>query len=239
MKGKRKLNRLKAGILLLTGLILAVILFFIVFKGDFFIIKKLECRVDENWCRPDEEKYFLSVLGQNIFTVKITEKLSSLGEEGAYLKDLRIERRLPDKVIVQLKKRSAVAQAAHDYNSYYIFDETGTIFSQTEKDSSLPVVLLFTEFPLKKGIKSSDLEQIYQLIKYLRQYGIAVSDYILGSDYSLSIKTNDLEVLFSLDKDIKKQVASLQVILSRSKIEGKVLNRLDLRFEKPVAVFKP
>jgi len=39
---------------------------------------------------------------------------------------------------------------------------------------------------------------------------------------------------FSLEKDLIFQVNSLQVILKRAKIEGKVFEKIDLRFGKPV-----
>lgn len=43
-----------------------------------------------------------------------------------------------------------------------------------------------------------------------------------------------LTCLLSLEKDISPQFASLQFILWRSKIEGKMPKRIDLRFDKPV-----
>lgn len=46
------------------------------------------------------------------------------------------------------------------------------------------------------------------------------------------------EVTFSSQKDIIAQIASLQFILSHLTMEGREFSKLDLRFEKPVIVFK-
>jgi hypothetical protein len=46
------------------------------------------------------------------------------------------------------------------------------------------------------------------------------------------------EVTFSSQKDIIAQIASLQFILSHLTMEGREFSKLDLRFEKPVVVFK-
>lgn len=46
------------------------------------------------------------------------------------------------------------------------------------------------------------------------------------------------EILFSREKNLHDQVASLQLILSRLTIEGKAVKRLDLRFDKPVIELK-
>lgn len=45
-------------------------------------------------------------------------------------------------------------------------------------------------------------------------------------------------VTFSAQKDIIAQIASLQFILSHLTMEGREFLKLDLRFEKPVIVFK-
>lgn len=46
------------------------------------------------------------------------------------------------------------------------------------------------------------------------------------------------EVLLPRQGDIKPQLSSLQLILARITMEGKRISRLDLRFEKPVILFK-
>lgn len=49
--------------------------------------------------------------------------------------------------------------------------------------------------------------------------------------------SGNLLVLFSKEKEYSNQVASLQFILSRSKIEGKIPQKIDLRFDKPVLTY--
>jgi len=43
--------------------------------------------------------------------------------------------------------------------------------------------------------------------------------------------------VFTLEKPVSSQVASLQMILNRFKIEGKKPKKVDLRFEKPIVTF--
>lgn len=53
------------------------------------------------------------------------------------------------------------------------------------------------------------------------------------------IKTkNKSEIILSANKDLKSQLSPLQFILTRLKMEGRVFNHLDLRFDKPVIRFK-
>ena len=55
-------------------------------------------------------------------------------------------------------------------------------------------------------------------------------------DNSLLIKVKP-KLIFSLEKDILRQLASLQLILQKAKIDGKVIEVVDLRFDKPVVVY--
>lgn len=45
-------------------------------------------------------------------------------------------------------------------------------------------------------------------------------------------------IIFSNSKEINSQIASLQFILTRLTMEGKLFTRLDLRFDKPVIVLR-
>lgn len=45
-------------------------------------------------------------------------------------------------------------------------------------------------------------------------------------------------VILSSEKDLKLQISSLQFILSRLTMEGKLFSQLDLRFDKPVIKLK-
>jgi hypothetical protein len=54
------------------------------------------------------------------------------------------------------------------------------------------------------------------------------------ADYLEATLSGNLHVYLKKDEEIPRQVASLQYILNRSKIEGKLPSIIDLRFDKPV-----
>jgi hypothetical protein len=54
-----------------------------------------------------------------------------------------------------------------------------------------------------------------------------------GGSYKLTLQKGG-EVMISSKKDLGLQIASLQYILSRLTMEGKLFSQLDLRFDKPV-----
>ena len=54
-----------------------------------------------------------------------------------------------------------------------------------------------------------------------------------GSSYIVQLKGGK-NVIFSTQKGITEQISSLQFILTRLTMEGKLFRQLDLRFDKPV-----
>ncbi len=58
-----------------------------------------------------------------------------------------------------------------------------------------------------------------------------------GSSYMVQLKKGG-KVTFSTDKSISEQISSLQFILARLTMEGKLFSRLDLRFDKPVITIR-
>lgn len=55
--------------------------------------------------------------------------------------------------------------------------------------------------------------------------------------YRLTLTTGE-EILVSKEKALDLQLSSLQLVLSRLTIEGKKLQKIDFRFDKPVVLFR-
>nr|MBI5456036.1 hypothetical protein [Candidatus Levybacteria bacterium] len=76
------------------------------------------------------------------------------------------------------------------------------------------------------------------LEKELEKSNILFKTISNGSDGSLVVELMDgSNIIFSQKKDIKNQISSLQLVLSRLTIEGKKLKSLDFRFNNPVVSY--
>lgn len=80
-----------------------------------------------------------------------------------------------------------------------------------------------TEESLKESIKDMHLDL----------ENVAYQD----GKYTITLK-NKSRILLAGNKDIKQQLSSLQFILTRLTMEGKLFTQLDLRFDKPVIRLK-
>lgn len=94
----------------------------------------------------------------------------------------------------------------------------------------------FTPIKLIRPIPEKGIEA--ELKENLQKMDIEVFDgpKLLGKDLEASI-SGGIIVLFTTQKDFKDQIASLQLMIERFKIEGKLPKKVDLRFEKTVVTF--
>lgn len=74
--------------------------------------------------------------------------------------------------------------------------------------------------------------------KLLRKEKIAYVSVVVSDAAIVITLDREAEVVLSQKKDMTEQISSLQYILSRLTMEGKLFSRLDLRFEKPVVVLE-
>lgn len=71
----------------------------------------------------------------------------------------------------------------------------------------------------------------------LKKEGLVPLSLNFGAKEIQASFSGSLTALFSSEKELTSQVISLQFILSRSKIEGKLPKLVDLRFDKPVILY--
>lgn len=123
-------------------------------------------------------------------------------------------------------------QKIFNKKTYYIFSLMAVVLS----------LLIYSIFlkntPLLVSPMGESNVDINKVKKNLKDLNISFSQVLVLSDssYSVSIPNNG-QVRFSSGKDIEKQIASLQRILSELTIEGKSFKNIDFRFEEPIISF--
>lgn len=96
--------------------------------------------------------------------------------------------------------------------------------------------------PLSKTSDSTEFSDmgnsVEKITDLLKKNNIETTSVVNASESAvLATLPDGQEVVFSRDKDLNQQITSLQLILSRLTIEGKRVNRIDLRFANPVVSF--
>lgn len=185
-----------------------------------------------------------TVLLERHFSNKVTLTLTSrtaLARLSSYQQVV-----LPD--LMQLDASSSSVAALVDWSfpkipqdKFLIIDDEGFVFKESS-ENNLPLIFLPTNYQIGQKITSglapklADLEEKLKLLKDQGSVESYENFFVKLQDDYLLIDIHP-KILFSLEKDFSKELASLQLILQKAKIDGKVIQTLDLRFDKPVIVF--
>lgn len=240
MKTKKTIVKLIKLILLVIGSILIVFSFFQMLRGDFFKINQVVCFDSPDKDSPCQAELWFRVnrlvLGKNIILLSPPEVEQLIKSELPGIDQVETEKRLPNKLIVCLTKRKPIAVVEAN-SDYYEVDYQGIILTKLEQPTNLPLIasgeisVMATNHRLESPVILSSLDLLYQLlVSNIETRRLEITN---SRELAVFLKTGP-KVLISLDKNIKEQVESLQLILERAKIEGKQIQLIDLRFDKPV-----
>ncbi|WP_026895194.1 cell division protein FtsQ/DivIB [Clostridiisalibacter paucivorans] len=155
---EKKVKRRKRGLFLLILIAIISLFVILVTKTDFFHIKEIQVTGNK---RLNHDRIVLAsgiMKGENILRIDkkiITENLLS----HPYIKDVSIKRKLPKKVVINIKEREEIAVLKY-MGSYIYVDNDGivlSILSENEKPD-LPIIEGFEieDFTIGKKIKSKD-----------------------------------------------------------------------------------
>jgi len=233
--------------------------FFIIFKSGFLNVKKITCRWEGDSCPPEIWNELASLtFGKNLIFLKKKEISKKFLDNHHIVKSLKIKKILPNKLAFGLEKRKEVAVLGFELSlegkeatpsgkpifettkDFYLVDEEGVVVKK-ENNPLLPLILLPERLNLNIGqqVPHPEISEVIEFLTTLRLNLLRPKIAKIISPYFLTVWLEDgEEVVFSLKKEIQIQVDSLQFILSRSKIEGKRIKKIDLRFDKPVVKYE-
>ena len=218
-------------------------------------IKELKAEVQIN----DQNIFFVSakkILGitQNKYpcikqllvhpTVPSKVNLEFVGREAVLsFKPAQLEEASISAILSQFQKIStpsaqATSLASQSANQFLV-DNDGVVFAQTFETLYIPSIL-FWDSNLKIGTKLeykqvADLLSIFDRLKALNLPILEVRIYSSGN---MLVQSSNI-IIFNLNRDIQNQLAALQLILDKAKIDEENMVFIDLRFDKPVVKYAP
>ena len=153
--------------------------------------------------------------------------------------ELKIKKRIFDTLSFEIhSKKPVVALAIESPGGlFYWLDKEGIVLSKTDKSNDLSLVLIKDDPVLEVGqtFKYGNNQNLMSLVIGLKMHLLESKTIRLVSPREIEVWLEDgALILFNGEKDVNIQLDSLQLILSRAKIEGKTIKKIDLRFDKPV-----
>lgn len=229
-------------------------------QSQVFRVEEVICQEEFISCPQEVIDRLELLVGRNIFFLEEEDFESQILAQTPEVASLKFSRRLPDRVLVLIELRRGVNALANyspaafsfdfltatisanvkfpskSHPGYFLLDNQAKIFALAQ-NSPLPKVLLPDDYPLVVGQIISD-PGVNATAKIARLALMSENPVVLGPKGLIyTVLQEGILAIFSDKKDPATQVATLQLIVARARIESKIPQRVDLRFDKPVVSY--
>lgn len=255
----KKTKRIRKNALFLTGFIIfSLSLIFLLLYFKFFNIKSINVKINNVSCADENQiKDSSKLLGQNFFLINTTQIAQSLKRNFLCIKNVNFSKVIPNHIrldaegrdpfarLISIKEQEATGSSfieniatpsAEQIIDTYIVDNEGVIFSK-ETNFEIPKIFVLNQ-SLSLGLKlNENLKNSLMILNNLKKLGLPPQDATVKDEYFVTSSTP--KIIFRSNERLDLQIASLQLILEKAKIEEQDLEFIDLRFDKPIVKFAP
>ncbi len=226
-----KSRQKKYWLLTKEGLRSLVVIFFVLGVVFYFGKSKIEaidCQINQTPCPAEIEKEWEDLLGQNFFLARPKQKIGEMKASHPHWEKIEIKKIPLNKILVEITTRQPVACLLVG-DKTFLLDQEAVVVKEVEANPGLPEIETekFHQEEVKKALAA---------IALVSQQSLPFNRLKIISLEELLLFLPEIEVFLPTEAMAEK-IASLQVIVSRAKIEGKIPVKIDLRYKKPVITF--
>ncbi len=222
----------------LIALILPSTLFLaIAFFSPIFKVRNVEVTGSQNCLNPNQVFDEQDVKNARIFFLSAKKLEESLKNSLECIDKIQITKIWPAKLRINVESRQAVARI-EDGN--YLVAVDGLVIGSAQT-SSLPTIFTQSKPNLDQNNKISDENVLFALTltRELSKSDFLPTNIRFVDVDNIAVYNQEGQVaLFTTKKSAERQTDTLQQVLSKAKIDSTKIAKIDLRFDKPVLVYK-
>lgn len=178
--------------------------------------------------------------GENLLFLDRDKISRYLLQQNIEVKSAEIRKILPNTLVIILNFRQPIAKISNNFAKDYYLDDEGVLLPFETKSWDDAPIIEAGSISLLIGAKPD--WRVAKIIEYINGFKredtlvqkIIVDENMLAFHFLLA---DGIEVIAPQVSDANLISASLQIITSRFRIEGKLITMVDFRFEKPIIIF--
>jgi len=203
---------------------------------NFFVIKKVECYTQFGNCPDTYLSKLDNLIHQPIFSSDTRKITSSLLSSFSEIDKFDIYRRIPSVLVISVRLKSPIGVVSSKVlgAKSLMIDDSGKAYLSIE-NSSLPALIISD--PIIEGDTLPALQTA--ALKIITKVSLMTEKRVYGQlqNNMLNIKLgNDTEIIIDVTNSANWE-SSLHLLLSRSKITGNTMRKIDLRFNNPIITY--
>ncbi|MBP9816007.1 FtsQ-type POTRA domain-containing protein [Candidatus Woesebacteria bacterium] len=179
-----------------------------------------------------------------IFLLKPIEVEKEILQQNPTLEKVVVELIYPNTLSILAIEARPIAKIVLE-DGYMAISSEGKILAKQRDDmSTLPIginyyqPLYFRSFAVGDVIDINEMIDAVFFIEELQKLALPVGNVDIRNENMIVLFLEDYEILVSSTKDTLEQMAQLKVVLEQFRTKAVEFSRLDVRFEKPIVVFK-
>lgn len=229
-------QRLTKWIWILAILFILVGIPLIFLKSNISAIDDIRCKTQYGPCDEIDEEKLKEFYGQNLFLVgshRVEERL----KQNFQNRNVYVQKVFPKKLVVILDRRKPfIALTNEVVTGVFLLDVEGVVMGISE-ESPLPVLVLWRDVNFVVGSQVDDkTKQASQILFATKRAQQAEKGEYKNQkdDFFTVVLPNNIKVYYPFERDPAVLIGALQLILTRSRIDGKMPGSIDLRYSNPV-----
>ena len=241
MKKRRNINTNKFIAILFFSLLLTLGTCFFL-KSDFFFLKEVVINNNDYLSKEDVTGLLNISKNKNIFFYDL-EDLENRVKENAYVESCDINRKIPNKLIINIKEKSIINTLYNGENYCYI-DSKGRFVDELEKIENNELVIFIDYSLYNDTIKfnnENDKNKLLKLYSKLDEENLLTQiktiDFREKTKIIMKGKTG-LIICFNKDNNIEKNVTSLSKVIIDLQNRNELYGKLDFTYNNYV-LYKP
>ncbi len=210
----------------------------ILVKSNSLNIKQIECFTQFGPCNSNFSHKAQFLIGRPIYLPLPKSQIAQELSGDPAVAEVAVYRRLPDTVVLGVTLRrpvAAVLGSSTEAGQIGVVDDQGMVFNTTDR-TGLPIMTVGDD--VKVGTKLSPIQisgaKLLARVSSILQ--IPVKGYIQGTNLVIALPNSGQLILDAATGNLHWE-DSLQAIWARSKIDGKIPRKIDLRFSSPAVTF--
>lgn len=219
----------KYRLLIFVGTLIVCCVFIVFFSGTLFRIREINMSGDDVAIDVDQKQLNTNLL---FFpTMKLEKELLS---RYPMLGSVSVRKKFPHTLIIEVTVRKAIARLPSDLG-FVALSSGGTVVSDARTQPMLPLIdVPFSSVQIGQSIQEPRILTALSYIQADMTPSLRIERVSFYDDSSLLIQTAETNIIVPQQSDTRDTIATLQQLVTRFRMKGRLPAQIDLRFDKPI-----
>jgi len=217
------------------------LIYFFIIKSTYFDVNEITIYGSLKFVNQTDLKAFVAsnITNKNIIYIDTRSIEAVLKKTFLGAKDIKVTKAVPNKLQVHVTERTPLAVvAASDKGQKYLMDEEGYILGSVAPEyTNLPLILYTTPIEIGKFLDSKIVPVTEALLKETSANNLKISSISYKTTHTSLFVSDSIEALIGNEKSVKESVRILAAMIRNLTLEGKKIQKVDLRYDKVIVLY--